>query len=365
MNASSRKPLGAVSLEQLLALNDEMAAVVRAGIPLEQGLAEFARESSGKPRRLAESLAARMSGGESLVEILEKDEATFPPVWRSVVLAGLRSGQLAAALESLSLTGRRAVELRRGMTLALIYPTIVVGMAYMAILFVMTFVVPVISQSYTQLLGTSSMLLSSASRVGAWVAVWGWLVPFMAVGVFAWWRVRSGRAMRSLSERGGRRFLLRGAGRWRWPSVRAALNDGRMATFAELLGLLDEHRVPLPQAIVLAADASGDRNMSRGARVIAERVERGERVTRREDLPSSFPPLLGWSLLAQMGQGSLQRTLATSAAMYRQRAVDAARWAALYMPIFLTVGVGGTAVLAEVLLVFVPFVNLMKQLAMP
>jgi type II secretory pathway component PulF len=268
-------------------------------------------------------------------------------------------------LESLSLTGRRAVELRRGMTLALIYPTIVVAMAYMAILFVMTFVVPVISQSYTQLLGTSSILLSSASRVGAWVAVWGWLVPFVAVGAFAWWRVRSGRAMRSLSERGGRRFLLRGASRWRWPSVRAALNDGRMATFAELLGLLDEHRVPLPQAIVLAADASGDRNMSRGARVIAERVERGERVTRREDLPSSFPPLLGWSLLAQMGQGSLQRTLATSAAMYRQRAVDAARWAALYMPIFLTVGVGGTAVVVEVLLVFVPFVNLMKQLAMP
>ena len=67
-----------------------------------------------------------MNTGESLKEILEKDKTTFPPVWRSVVLAGIRSDHLAAALESLSRTGRRAVELRRSMALALIYPGIVV-----------------------------------------------------------------------------------------------------------------------------------------------------------------------------------------------------------------------------------------------
>ena len=41
MNATNRKQMGSVSLDQLLALNDEIAALVRAGIPLEKGLTEL------------------------------------------------------------------------------------------------------------------------------------------------------------------------------------------------------------------------------------------------------------------------------------------------------------------------------------
>ena len=70
-----------------------------------------------------------------------------------------------------------------------------------------------------------------------------------------------------------------------------------MATFADLLRLMHAHRVPLPEALVLAADASGDQTLSRGARQIASRLEAGAKLKSRSDLPVGFPPLLGWSLL--------------------------------------------------------------------
>ena len=120
MNVAGRRRAGSVSLDQLIALNDEIAALVRAGIPLEKGLTQLGREAPGRLGLLASRLADRMNAGESLGEILEKDKTTFPPVWRSVVLAGIRSNHLAAALESLSRTGRRAMELRRSIALGLI-----------------------------------------------------------------------------------------------------------------------------------------------------------------------------------------------------------------------------------------------------
>ena len=44
--------VGPVTLEQLLALNDEMAALVRAGIPLERGLVDLGREVPGNSARI-------------------------------------------------------------------------------------------------------------------------------------------------------------------------------------------------------------------------------------------------------------------------------------------------------------------------
>ena len=168
--------------------------------------------------------------------------------------------------------------------------------------------------------------------------------------------------MRSFRDEGGRRFLFRRHRFSGFPSIRQSLFDGRMATFAEVLGLLEEHDVPLHEAIVLAADSSGDRPLSDAARSVAQRLKNGETLTRREDIPNAFPPLLGWSVLCGMERPRLQRSLAASAEMYRQRALAAARWAALYMPLVLIVVVGGSAVLAQALVSFLPLISLLFQL---
>ena len=84
------------------------------------------------------------------------------------------------------------------------------------------------------------------------------------------------------------------------------MRDGRMATFAELLRLMNDHQVPMPEAVVLAADASGDRMLSRGARRIAERLESGAVLRSRSELPAEFPPLLGWSDCIGGGAGGVE-----------------------------------------------------------
>src|SRR5262245_6985582 len=91
-----------ISLDDLIALNDEIAALARAGLPLERGLREVGRDVSGGLSRAMLSLAERMGQGATLPEALAADRDKFPPIYRAVVEAGVRAGRLPAALESLA-----------------------------------------------------------------------------------------------------------------------------------------------------------------------------------------------------------------------------------------------------------------------
>src|SRR3954454_5443535 len=55
---------GAMALEELIALNDEIAALVRAGVPLERGLLDVGGELRGRLRAIATGLGGRVGGGE-------------------------------------------------------------------------------------------------------------------------------------------------------------------------------------------------------------------------------------------------------------------------------------------------------------
>ena len=79
-----------VTLDELIALNDEIAALTREGVPLERGLVAF---SGDLPRRLElwpPFLGERMSRGETLSEALRRPRVRGPHGLPRVVEAGLR-----------------------------------------------------------------------------------------------------------------------------------------------------------------------------------------------------------------------------------------------------------------------------------
>ena len=170
-----------VTLEQLISLNDEMAALVRAGVPLEQGLLELSRDLPGRAGRIAEVLGRRMSAGESLPQILARESDQFPPIWRAVVEAGLRSGELSAALESMSTTARRMAEMRKLIGAALIYPLMVLALAYAVFVFQVTRLIPVMSRAYADLTGDTDALLTALTWIGDTAIWWASLMPIAIV----------------------------------------------------------------------------------------------------------------------------------------------------------------------------------------
>ena len=75
------------------------------------------------------------------------------------------------------------------------------------------------------------------------------------------------------------------------PTVAKLLHAGRMATFADVLAMMVDQRVPLDEAVVLSAEASGDRILKEASAGLAESIRSG---TQRAEVSPAFPPLLAW-----------------------------------------------------------------------
>lgn len=343
LNSSAQ---GALTLEQLAALNDELRALVRAGVPLEKPLRAIATELPNRLGQAAARLASRLEQGTSLEEALAAEPESFPPLYRSVVAAGLKAGRLPAALESLAATALRVVELRRILVGGLVYPTMVflVGWA-LFVLFVVE-IAPVLGGAMPDItpkslwLGIIHWLAGWRSRVG----YWGPAVPAVVLALALVWVAYSGRAA-ALEPR--MTALLLG-----WlPWTRRMLADFRTASLADLLALMVENGVPFPAGLRLAAEALGNPRMVAEAHRLAEAIERGQWPA---DLSrtSLGPPLLTWMLSFGQQRGLLGQSLRQSAAVYHARARDTANAARLMVPLVLAIGIGGmlTAVYAALVM---------------
>jgi general secretion pathway protein F len=367
-------PGGAVSLEELRALNDEIAALSRAGLPLERGLLDAGRDLPRRLHQVMESLGERMKQGESLAEAIESEGERLPRVYKAVVEAGLRSGRLPSALESMGGFVGGYVDARRAIGLALWYPLIVLVLAYSLLVFLVVVLLPRFLDAFESLwlghdyhlrlfstgLGFTFRTEKAAEwlrMIGDSVTYWGLILPALLVLGVAWW-VRSGRASGFQPGRGWRLI------RW-FPWMNGMLAQFETANFADMLALLLEQRVPYPQALTLAADATGDPRLVRACGDLAGAIERGAPPQTALTDARAFPPLLRWLLATGTQQAMLVSALRNVGEMYRKRALFRAEKIRVYMPILLLLGVGGLATLFFGLSLFVPFSAILRNLAIP
>jgi len=345
-----------ITIEQLIALNDEIAALVHAGIPLERGLRVAGRDLRGRLGRITTALATRLGRGESLVEALAGEGQSIPTLYRAVVEAGARSGRLPVALEGLSRYVRGYSEARSAIGLALWYPLLVLCLAYGLFVGLVTVVVPRFVQSFDSLRLTAPAPLRWLEWIGNTAHYWWPAGPILVVLLGIAW-VGSGKAVR---------FQSRG---WSWlrflPWMNSLLNDYETANFAELLALLLEHHVAYPRALLLAAESTGNPRLVAGARQLAEAVTRGEPV--KAALAStdrrSILPMLRWVLASGQEQGSLVTALHNLTDLYRKRARYQAEKLYVLLPVVLLIAIGASATLLYGLALFIPVIDMLYQLA--
>ncbi len=359
MSTSETGPSGgSVTLDQLIALNDEMMALVRAGVPLERGLIEAGRDLRGRIGEIATDLGNRLGRGERLAEALAQSGRTIPDVYRAVVEAGLRSGRLAQALEGMAAIARGYADARRSVGLALIYPLIVLSLAYVLGVTFIVKIAPKFLSAFESLGLPPLRSLVTLSWLGDSAIYWAPILPALVVLLGLRW-VWSGRSV--VLDSGALGPVLD-----RLPLVGSMSRGFRAASFADLLALLIEHRVPLDESVRLAGEASGDRSLRLASAELAESIRNGEDPeTSRSVDPRTFPPLLAWMLTSGRRQGNLSSALRQAAQTYRRRAERRADLLRSALPTVLLLGIGASAVLIYTLLLFVPLTSLLEELAIP
>lgn len=355
------KPIG---LDDLIALNEEIAALVRAGVPLELGLTGLGTSLRGRLARIVEEMALRMSRGASLPDAIAAEGDRFPTVYRAVVEAGLKAGRLPEALESLAVFSRSLLDVRRRIGLALLYPMIVLAVAYGLFVGFVVFLVPGFETAYYVLRVPTHNALRVLQYLHATAGYWGPVFPALyALFVLSWFTSRwsvlpgpdvAGNVFRSFGWMGPFGWLP-------WP--RRILRNFQLANFADLLGVLLDHRVPLPEAMLLAGRAAGDARLVDGVARISADLQSGRSLADSLKDAYRFPQFMRWMMSTGENQGALPSSLRQVGEIYRSRAARQADWFKLLMPIALVMVVGGGATLLYALTLFLPFVDMLRDLS--
>ena len=101
--AKLKKPKTAIGRNQFMLFNQQLAAITKAGIPLEKGLRELANDVGSKSmRKLVDAIADELEAGVSIEEAFEKRQKRFPPLYGRILKAGVETGRLNEMLTSLN-----------------------------------------------------------------------------------------------------------------------------------------------------------------------------------------------------------------------------------------------------------------------
>lgn len=338
-----------LNLDELAVLNDELAALVRAGVPLEPGLARLGGEMPGRLGRCARELADRLGRGEALEDVLADPRMGFPRMYVAVLRAGLRSGRLAPALELFAETLARLRDTRRAVVGALVYPLLVIFLATQLGLFTASRILPSIHWATLAFGGTPP----------GWQEIWlPWAIAgaVLALGTFIWW-LRSRRADLLVPGDVGNAFAWLP---WMWSVAKWS----RQAILVDLLRLLVGQGMPLPEALRGAAQATADPRTVRAAEAAAVRIEEGKPMADGPPGRGDLSPLLRWLMVVAHREDRLLPALEAASQRYHQRVILSAHRARILLPVLITLATAGIVALMYAWFVFIPYTNLLRTLSL-
>lgn len=333
-----------VTLDRVIALNQELVALSAAGMPLELGASSTSVEAALD--RANSSLAMRTSRGQSLADAL-RDNQDLPSNYRHALQAGLRSDDLMVVLNGVSRQSTAQADLRRTFGQSLVQPLVIFALAYAGFMVLCLRFSPTMEGIYEQLRQEPNAGVAILRAARHWLPVWGPLLPIVTLTAIFFWRRCSGKTRRWVPFAG------------RYAATVAH------ATFAEQLANLVEQDVPLDEALELASGVTGDQSLKAASFELASARQLGEPLTADDPRIHRLPPLLRWALTGDLGDQPLPTILRFAAQTYQQSAERQAAVWRLAMPALIGALVGGAIVFVYALSMFGPLISLLRDLASP
>ncbi|HEX7706244.1 MAG TPA: type II secretion system F family protein [Thermoanaerobaculia bacterium] len=132
-----------VSTEQFLLFNQELLALVRAGLPIVQSFdIMLERQKNVRFRAILSEIREKITSGVALSDAFASFGDLFPAIYSTSLRAGERSGDLEGVLKRFLRYQKMIVALRKRVVGALIYPVILVGLSSTMVFVMLTFVIP-------------------------------------------------------------------------------------------------------------------------------------------------------------------------------------------------------------------------------
>lgn len=298
----------------LLLFNQELLALLRAGIPLAEALAALAeKESRPAVARVLAGVLQDLREGRSLAAALAARPEAFPDLYQALIRAAEHTSDLEPTLARYIDYQRQMAQIRDKLIAAATYPALLLLVGGALMLFLLIFVVPRFAQIFESVGGELPWLSQVLLDWGRFVAEQGYLA--MTVPVFL-----TAGAVYVLFRPRGRAWLVGMA--WRQPRLRARLRVFELARFYRTLGMLLRGGIPAVAAMGMV-DGTLSATLRPGLRAAISALREGRGFAFTLDAQGLATPVALRMLAVGERAGNLGEMLERAAEFHEE---ENARW---------------------------------------
>jgi len=343
-----------INTREFLVFNQELATLLKAGMPLVQSLDLLKRRvTSPVFRSVLDDVHEKVRSGTALSDAFEAHGELFPRVYMASLLAGERSGNLDAVLRRFVEYTKIIDNVKRKTLSALVYPVILITLALAIVGIIVLYAVPAFSDFYSSFgadlpLVTRIIVRTSAIIRGQFVLLLAGAAGLVIL-VLAW--------IRRPGQRAKFDHLLLGL-----PMLGGVARKFSTSQMARTLATLLGGGLPLVNALDIAAKSVSNRYMARQLETVAVRVREGESFAAALDARKAFPDVA--VKMAEVGEstGALQDMLNTVADFYDEEiSTTMDRFVTLIEPTLLVVM--GIIIASLLLAMYMPLFQLSSVLS--
>ncbi|HEX3069855.1 MAG TPA: type II secretion system F family protein [Thermoanaerobaculia bacterium] len=296
-----------ISTERFLLFNQELLALVKAGLPILQSFdIMLERQKNLRFKEVLTDVREKLKSGIALSDAFASYGDAFPPIYSTSLRAGERSGDLEGVLRRFLRYQKIIVNLRKRVVGALIYPSVLVALSIGMVLVMLTKVIPKFAEFYAgfgaDLPWFTQFMINIANGLNTNLPI------FLVICVASFFLLRR---------------WIRGSGRVTWdrlklkiPLAGGILHRFAIMQFTQSLGTLLAGGTPMVPAIEIASQSVTNQLVASKIFGMVQNVREGEPLWRSLENTSAMSDLAIEMIKVGESTGALTEMLGNVSEFY-------------------------------------------------
>ncbi len=347
LSRGGRRPK--IKRHEFLVFNQELATLLKAGMPLVQSL-DILRSRLSNPtfKAVLDDVHSKVRAGTALSDAFQAHGDLFPTVYTASLMAGERAGNLDAVLRRFVAYAKVVDTVRKKTISAMVYPIILICLAVGLVGIIVVKVVPTFADFYASFdaeLPMSTQIIVAISNFVRAQLLLIVLALVGGVGGFLFWVRQPGQRVRF------DRWLLR------IPAIGGSLLKFATSQLARTLATLLGGGIPLVNAVEIASRSTGNRHMGHEMEIVAQKVREGQSFAATLLERKTVPDVAIKMIEVGESTGALQEMLNSLADFYDEEIdTEVSRFVTLIEPALLIIM--GIVIAGVVLALYLPLFQL-------
>jgi type IV pilus assembly protein PilC len=343
-----------ISGREFLVFNQELATLLKAGMPLVQSLDILRRRvSNASFKAVLDDVHERVRSGSALSEAFEAHGSMFPGVYTASLLAGEKSGNLEQVLRRYVSYVKIVSGVKRKTISALVYPAILVALSLCVVTIIVVKVVPEFGAFYNQfgkeLPLSTRMIVATSAFVTSYYFLILAAIAGAALAFYAW--VKQPGQRRRFD-----RLILR------LPMLGSIAQKFSTSQGSRTLATLLGGGIPLVNALEVTSRSLSNQYMASEMMTAAQQVREGQSLAGAMQESGAFPDVAIKMVEVGESTGALQEMLNSLSDFYDEEIdTNLGRFITIVEPALLVIM--GIVIAGLLLSLYMPLFNLSSALS--